>query len=768
MKRFSLPLFLSLLLACSSALAQQTVKGTVVDTDGLPLIGATVLIDGTSNGTATDVDGMYELNVSDKDAVLIFTYTGYKKVEETVGTRTVIDVVMESDAQVLDKVVVIGYGSVQKSDITGAVASLKPTTEQVNQFNSFQGYLQGRATGVLVQSNSAEPGSPSSIRIRGANSLRGDNEPLYVIDGIIVNSSTEDTADPLSGGNTYLSPQNGLTGLNPQDIESIEILKDASATAIYGSRGANGVILITTKQGSAGKPKVNYNTYVRRGNVVRLYDVLNTNDYVNYQNDADALQGFSPKFYTYADGSIALFEQDADFMEANAATIERLTPINWYEDIFRESFSQNHRLTVSGGTEKNKYYIAAGFLKNDGVVPRANAQIGDLLFNYTNDLTDRITIQTRISAAYNFNRSSKGSENLGGTNNSLVRQVVQAAPLLNFVDNNVADDFDNLSDGPRAWILDYDDDAKELRTLGSVKVDYKISDVFTYRFQTGVDYRAKQRQIWYGTTLFRGRLSNGEAGISTLDRTRYNVDNTLMFNKRFRKGHRINGTVGAIWDATHVEQSSFSASDFSNKDLRYDGISFGQVFEPLRFQIAEEALVSYLGRLNYVYKDRYLLTASFRADGTTKFSKENKFSYFPAFAFAWKAINERFMADQNLLSDAKLRLGFGYTGSQAIQPYQTLARFGATANLLSDADGNGITAIIPTNLANPSLIWETTRQVNAGVDLGFLNDRFTATLDVYHKRTFDLLQQLSIGHLLALHPLPPTKATLSIKGWKSA
>ncbi|GJM33945.1 MAG: SusC/RagA family TonB-linked outer membrane protein [Saprospiraceae bacterium] len=734
--------FLALFLSAS---AQKTISGTLIDGQKNPLIGATILIKDADRGTISDIDGTYSLTTEPGDSILVFRYIGYQSKEVFIGNQSTINVTLEENSKVLDEVVVIGYGSVQKSDITGAIESLNPISEEVSQYNDFQGYLKGRAKGVYVQSNSSEPGGPNSIRIRGANSLRGDNEPLYVIDGIIVNSTTEDASDPLSGGNSYLSPQNGLTGISPQDIESIEVLKDASATAIYGSRGANGVILITTKKGIEGKPTFQYNLVTRVGEPTRLYDMLDAQEYVQYQNDDRELRGFTPDFYTYADGSIAEFNTSEEFMLANADSLPRLTPINWYDDIFSSSLSQNHRLTVRGGTKESKYYIAGGYMSNKGVVPNAQATVGDLLINYSQQLGKRLELSTRISASYTKNEASKGTENLGGANNSIVRQIVLGAPLLGYIENNVDTDIDQAIDGPRAWIQDYDDDSDELRTLASIKLDYKISEVFTYRVQIGADYRNKQRQVWYGTSLFRGKQSNGEAGISTLDRFRYNIDNTIMFKKRFRRGHRLDGTAGVVYDATNLEQTSFSASDFSNKDLRYEGISFGQVFQPLVYDTRKESLLSFLGRVNYSYKNRYLLTASFRTDGTSKFTENNKFSFFPSLAVAWRIINEKFMANQNTFSEAKLRLGWGLTGSQAIRPYQTLTRFGPTENLLSDANGNGITSIVPTNLANPGLIWETTNQFNAGFDWGIMNDRFTGNIDVYYKRTYDLLQELNIG-----------------------
>lgn len=737
-------IWLCVFASSTGLLAQQQVSGKVTDGEALPLIGATVLIKGTSDGTVTDVDGSYSLQANPED-ILVFSYTGYEPQEIKVGNQTAISPILATNVEVLDKVVVIGYGSVRKRDLTGAVNTLDPETEQVSQFNDFQSYLQGRAAGVYVQGNGANPGSPSSIRIRGANSLRGDNEPLYVVDGIIVNSSTEDAADPLSGGNSYLAPQNGLTGLNPQDIESIEILKDASATAIYGSRGANGVILITTKQGASDRAKVTYNTFVRVGQATNLVEMLATEDYLDYQNDVRTIRGFEPLFYQYSDGSLAEYQQSADFMEANSADIPRLEAVDWYEDIFETAITQNHRLNVSGGGERGNFYLAAGYLKNEGIIPGSSAQVGDILLNFRQKLTDRLQVQTRISGAYTYNQISKGTENLGGSNNSIIRQITLGAPVRGFTGNNLTEEVVDNVDGPRAWLVDYDDDSGEFRTLAAVTLDYKISDAFTYRLRTGGDYRNKQRQLWYGTSIFRGRLRNGEAGISTLDRFRYNIDNTLMFKKQVGKGQRINGTVGVVWDATQVEQSSYSASDFANKDLRYNGITLGQTFEPLRYDRQNEALLSFLGRVNYTYKNRYLLTASFRSDGTSKFVDENKFSFFPALALGWRISNEKFLRSQNWLSDAKVRIGWGLTGSQAIRPYQTLARFGPTANLLSDAEGNGITAVLPLNLANPNLIWETTNQFNAGIDFELKEGRYSGTIDVYHKRTYDLLQQLNLG-----------------------
>ncbi len=724
---------------------QSVITGNVTDeSTGEALIGANVLLVETGTGTATDINGNFKIDLPPSAKKLRITYTGYDDQTVSIGNNTVFNIKM-SAGKILDEVVVIGYGTTQKSDITGAVSSVKPEDQDVVQYDNFQDFLQGRATGVYVQSNGTELGAPNTIRIRGTNSLRGDNEPLYVVDGIIISSATEDNADPLAGGSSYLAPQSGLNGINPQDIESIEVLKDASATAIYGSRGANGVIIITTKKGQSGKPKFNYKLTTRVGEATNLIDVLDADQYVDMQNEWNAMNEWDPEFYRYNDGSIAAFINSESFMEEKSDSIPRLAPVNWYEDIFQKSVSQNHRLSVSGGKEESNYYIAAGFNDARGIIPGTKATQGDFLLKFDQKISDRLTVSPRISGTFVKNRASKGTENLGSANTSIIRQVILASPLLGYSENNLTEDFNEVIDGPRGWLEDYDDDATEFRTLASFKVDYKISDVFTYRFLAGGDYRNKKRQVWVGKGIARGRIANGEAGISNLNRFRYNIDNTLLFDKKINRNNKISGTVGVVLDETHSEQSTFSASNFANQDLRADGISFGQVFQPLRYDRFQETLLSFLGRVNYSLQNKYIFTASFRSDGTSKFADGNKFSFFPSAAFAWKISKEEFFGDGNLFNELKLRVGFGRTGSQAIRPYQTIGRYGPTGNLLSDADGNGITAIRPLNLANPNLIWETTDQVNAGIDFGIQEDRIVGSIDIYYKKTRDLLQELNIG-----------------------
>ncbi len=725
--------------------AQQTITGKVTDRSGLPLPGASVLVEGTTNGAVTDFDGLYTINVKEDGVTLIFSYVGFETQYIDLKDQTEVNVALDEASEVLDQIVLIGYGAVEREDLTGSVATVDPKEDAVAQNQSVEQLLQGRAPGVVVSANGFEPGAPSSIRIRGLNSLTSNTEPLYVIDGVIVDSATEDTNDPLSGGNSYLAPQGGISGINPRDIESIEILKDASATAIYGSRGANGVIIITTKSGKKGATKFNYTTTTRVGSIARDIPVLKTDSYIDYINESRANREFNPTFYQYPNGSIALYTNSEEFMLQNSDTITRLQPVDWSKDTYRTTVTTTHRLAISGGSDLSDYYISGGIISSQGVVPNTYAKSADINTKFNFELTDKLKMNLRVSAEHANNSASKGTENLGSTNNSLIRQIISGAPLLDFNEDDAATaELEEAVDGPRAWITDYDDLSKETRLLASMSLQYEISDVFDYKVQFGGDYRTKERKVWYGTGLFRGRQSNGEAGIATLNRFRYNLDNTLMFNKRFNKDHRINGTLGVVLDQRDIQQQSNQAANFANKDLRADGISFGSVQQPVFFNKEGESIVSFLGRLNYTLMNKYLFTGTFRADGSSKFAPGNRWGYFPAFGFAWKMQNEKFLRKSETISNLKLRLGWGLTGNQGIPNYQTIVPFNNTEVPYSDAQGGALVGITPTSLANPDLTWETTSQYNAGLDFGFKEDRFQGTIDVYYKRIYDLLLRVQL------------------------
>lgn len=709
---------------------ERKVNGKITDENNTPLSSVIITEQGTNNRALTDENGNFQIVTTTKNAILKVSYSGYINQDLDAKKSSTFKIQLTPKVKDIDEVVLIGYGEVKKSDLTGSVSQIKPTDDAKSAAQGIENLIQGKATGVVVNNTGFEPTAPINIKIRGVNSLSNGTQPLYVVDGIIVNSGDEREKDPLSGGNSYIAPQNGLMGINPRDIESMEILKDASATAIYGSRASNGVVIITTKKGKTGKPRFNYNTVTKVADITRNIEVLDGRGYAEYQNLSNQLKGFSAKFTFGANGEI---------YDANGTLLKE---VNWSDLIYRTAISTSHRLSVSGGTEKSKYYFAAGYAESDGIIPNAFAKATDFSVNLSNQLNDNLKLDTKLAFTFNRNSASKGTENLGSTNGSMVRQIIASAPFYNYSDNNADNgNFDQITDGPLAWVQDYDDVSDEIRGLGSIALEYKISNVFKYRLLTGVDYRNKERKLWYGTSLFRGKQANGEAGISNFSRFRYNIDNTILFNKKFNENHALNGTLGFIVDQEQLKISTYQATDFPIKDLRADGISFANVISPLFYYRESNAIMSFIGRANYTFRNKYSLTGTFRADGSSKFAKSGRWGVFPAFALAWQLHKESFLDQYEKLSNLKLRAGWGVTGNQNTSPYQFFVTYINSNNPYPDSGSSSI-GLIPNNIANNNLTWETTYQTNLGLDFGFINNRISGSVDFYNKDTKDLLTKL--------------------------
>ena len=426
--------------------SQKTLTGSVTDNSNFPLPGASVIEKGTTNGAATNIDGVFSIDLTETPTTLVVSYIGFITKEVVISNQTNITIVLEADNQQLDEVVVIGYGSVDRKDVTGAITSIKPTDEAIVRSVGIEDIMRGQAAGVQVSNNSNEPGGSISVKIRGISSLTQNAEPLYVVDGIIMDSATEDVDNPIAG---FTPTQGGgISGINPADVESIEVLKDASATAIYGSRAANGVIIITTKKGQKGNAKFNFSSSLSTATVVRNIDVLGIQDFATYQNVWRAEQGIDPTYIIESDGSV---------LDANS--LEVLEGIDWAEDTFRNAEVRKSRISASGGGENGDYYISGGMVSNQGTIPNALAKAVDFNLNLNQNLTDRLKIRFKTAATYTELSASKGTDENGGANNSLIRQIRLAAPIVNFAENNLDDeDVDDFIDGPRAWVSDYDDD----------------------------------------------------------------------------------------------------------------------------------------------------------------------------------------------------------------------------------------------------------------------------------------------------------------------
>lgn len=698
------------------------VEGVIKDEMNEPVIGASIVLKSDKKvGTITNIDGQYSIEVPDvKNETLIISYLGYKTKHIPLKGRTLLNVELEPDQVMMDEVVVVGYGTVKKSDLTGSVSSIKSTEEEAARVSTFDKMLQGKAAGVTVSTGSAEPGGAVNVRIRGTSSLRGNNSPLYVVDGNII-SDLGDTSNPMSqgtgGGNSRINEQNPLSSISPQDIESIEVLKDASATAIYGSQGANGVIMITTKQGKTGKPSVSISATTSFSTLKKEIPMLNSNDYVDFYNSFVA--------------------DEKDYL-----TMDKFSPINWQKFSTRTAVSQNYRASVSGKSNKTTYYLALGYADNQGIVKKTNISKYDFRINLDQDISDMIKLKTNTFYNSSSTSMTSGTDKLANTRTSIVRHMISYKPLRG--EDPDSGYYDENLTGPDAWFTDYDDDSKDNMFNTNITLDVKPLKWLTLRAKGGMVYRTKNRSIWYGTALYNGSQTNGKAGYSTLESKSYTAEGLAMFNHKFNKKHSINGTVGVVYNSKDLVNTSITGENFFSKSLRAKGIGQAAILYPYRYNEVGEQLFSVLGRLVYNFTDRYVLTTTFRADGSSKFDSNNRYSYFPSFAFAWRANEEAFLKNVKEISNLKLRAGWGKVGNQAISSYQTLATYNDVN--YTKPDGSAEPGIRPSRIPNSGLKWETSEQYNVGLDLGLFNQRLSFTLDAYIKNTKDLLQEIALPH----------------------
>jgi len=744
----------------------KTITGSVTDDVGLPIPGVSILVKNTKNlGVATDFDGNFNITIPfNQTKILVFSYLGYTTQEVNVSKTTNVNLIMISDQTQLDEVVVIGYGTVLKKDVTGSLVTVEVKDNVANQSGTIDQLLQGRAAGVQVTQNAGAPGSGISVKIRGTNSLRGNNEPLYVIDGVIISSAGEDVIAAGGVGNSGQEAQNGLNGINPRDIESIQVLKDASATAIYGSRGANGVILITTKQGVKGKVKINSFTTTSIRTMDKKYDVLDGIGYANYQNEASLLNGLNPRYQI--DGSqIFGIEYDS---EGNPNVFNRPAQIlNWQDELYRNGFSTKSGFSASGGSDNGNYYISLGFDDQKGIVSNSSRKSTDFRINLNQDLTDKLTLKARVSASFNNINFSEGGD-LTGSNQSFVRNGILFRPVITEEVEDLGEDLE--ASNPYSWVNDFEDVSKAKRYIASLGLTYKLPlKGLKYQLKVGGNVRTKDRRRFYGLTTFQGNLSNGALQISTLNTTSFQVNNFLRFNRTFKRKHRINATAGVTYDVRNVERSIYAVADFVTTELTTQQPFLASLItQPLRFLKSDQQIFSLLGRINYTFNNKYILTASFRRDGVSKFSEQNRFGLFPSFALAWRLDNEKFIKNLNVFEDLKLRFGWGQIGNHGIGSYGTLSDYGINGQLYG-TPGNGISVPLSlNNVANPNLTWETTEQLNFGLDFATKNDRVSGSVDLYDKTTKDLLQSAPIPTSSGFRSILINRGTISNKGLELA
>ena len=761
-KIFFLFVFLPMMVFSQS----KTITGTVKDETGLTLPGVTIQIKNTENlGAISNFDGYFNITIpSTSSKILVFSYLGYTTQEVNVSKTTNVNLIMIPDQTQLDEVVVIGYGTVLKKDVTGALTSVKVKDNVANQSGTIDQLLQGRAAGVQVTQNAGAPGSGISVKIRGTNSLRGNNEPLYVIDGVIISSAGEDVIAAGGVGNSGQETQNGLNGINPRDIESIQVLKDASATAIYGSRGANGVVLITTKKGVKGKVKIKSFITTSIRTIDKKYDVLDGNGYANYQNETSLLNGLNPRFQI--DGS-QIFGITYDTAGNPNVSNRPAQILNWQDELYRQGFSTKVGFSASGGSDNGNYYISLGFDEQEGIVSNSGLKSSDIRINLNQDLTNKLKLQARFSASFNDINFTEGGD-LTGANQSFVRNAILFRPVITEEIEDFGEDLE--ASNPYSWVNDFEDVSKAKRYIASVGLTYKLPvKGLRYQLKAGGNVRTKDRRRFYGLTTFQGANANGALQISTLNVTSYQINNFLRFNRTFNRKHRINATAGVTYDVRNVENSIYAVEDFVTTGLTTQQPFLASVIsQPLRYLKSDQQIFSLLGRLNYTFNNKYILTASFRRDGVSKFSKENRFGFFPSFALAWRLDNEKFIKNLNIFEDLKLRAGWGEIGNHGIGAYGTLSDYGINGQLYG-TPGNGTSVPLSlNNLANPNLTWETTEQLNFGLDFTTKNDRISGSIDLYDKTTKDLLQRSPIPTSSGFRSILINRGTISNKGLEVA
>jgi TonB-dependent starch-binding outer membrane protein SusC len=681
-------LCLFLIISTVGAYAQQrTVTGTVTDVNRQPLPGVTVVVAGTTIGTVTTADGRFSLSVPSGTETLQFTFVGMRAQEVPLAGRTNIAVTLEEETIGIEEVVAVGYGTVRKSDLTGSVSSVG--AEEIAAFPSISAVqaLQGRAAGLQVSANNGEPGASQRVRIRGGTSISASSDPIFVVDGFV-------------GG--AMPP--------PEDIQSIEILKDASATAIYGSRGANGVIMVTTKRGRAGMTRVELNTSYSVQNEINRLDLLNADQFMDYIREARP-----------------------NIQPAGGNT-------DWQDEIFRTGQIQNYQLSVSGGSEAVTYYVSGTLYDQEGVIVNSAYKRFSVTSNIDIQATEKFKVGLNAFAQRSTQDGVRTQEGSGGLTPGVISSTFKFEPDQpiyrpdgTFTIGRLHDPIDN----PYAIATQLQDEDVNDRFQGNAYGEYQIFNSLRFRTTFGATTNSGRRGRFSPTTLQEGRnAGGGDARMDGTKSTLFLNENYLTYERMFQEIHNFSAMAGYSFQSSVSESWGGRSQSFITDAFSYWNLGSGAIYQAPNSNYVDWRISSYYGRLNYSLLNRYMVTFNARYDGSSNFSANEKWAFFPSGAFGWNMGNEPFLATADWLSTWKWRFSYGLTGNQAISPYETLARFSPVFTVIG---GNIVNAIRPTTVANENLTWETTAQLNLGADIGLLNERIILTLDAYRMVTSDLL-----------------------------
>lgn len=746
-----------MLVGAGVAFAQTKISGKVIDSKGLPIPGAVVQIKGTSNGTATDIDGKFSIRAS-KGQVLVVKSVGYAQREIPVGDNTNINVTLAETNSQLNEVVVVGYGAQKRENVTGAIASFKAGDLDEKPLTRVDQALVGEMAGVDVRQTTGVPGKAMSIQVRGAGSLAGGNEPLYVIDGFPLAVSAQGTNGSFS--------TNPLDNINPDDIESIEVLKDAAAAAIYGSRASNGVVLITTKHGKTGAPKISYNVYAGYNAAAKYLPMLNGPQWIDRATEminAAYVLKYGAKGATANDsyatrlGIVGAFNA-AYFLDPRWSQpgYPGLEFVDWQKAIEQHGLMMDHELSASGGTDNVKYYISGNYQDQNGFVKGLGYTAYSLRANVEVNVTKNLKLGVNIAPTYSVSEDPgvEGKDNIFHQAVSYTPVQEDTVGLYPNSFKNAQYAWSNSANSPVAKLQNKVGETKRYRTLGTIFGEWEIIKGLSLRSSLNLD-NTDNTGTSYTPYTISGNIANRtfdpvsnpnlaantSGSMSTYRRQTFVNENTLTYNKTFNNVHSLNILVGQSYNSNRLDQSSLSSvGGYTNtyvQTLNAAATTTGSS------NSTEDVLVSYFSRVQYGYKNKYLLSASLRDDGSSRFGANTKYGIFPSASLGWRVIEENFMKKAPVFSDLKLRVSYGVNGNNAIGDYGSIAQLGTYGYVLGSTQALAV-GQAPSNLANPDLRWEKSQEWDGGVDFGFFANRLTGSFDYYNKYTSQLLMQVPV------------------------
>lgn len=680
------------------------IKGKVTDEKGLPMQGATVLVKGTNNGTKTDAEGNFSVQ-AEPGAVLVISFVGYETVEVKTAGRTVIDVQLKPAVSTSEQIVVVGYGSQRRSDVTGAVSKVDMDKALAIPTTNIAEMIRGQAAGVQVTLLSARPGGNSNILIRGKKSIRGLNDPLVVLDGFPVES---------------------INDINPDDIASIEILKDAASQAIYGARASNGVILVTTKKGKAGKMRVAVNSYLTTHKLTKNFELYSAEEFAQLRREAVRTQ-----FGSYQPDNI-------NFQGLEGSNFVKGRFVNWEDEVLQSGLISSNTVSMQGGTENTKLFTSINYFTQKGLIPTADYKRGSFRVNLDQKINDRANLEANLNFATDKQR--KETNNLDFiTISPFTGPYDSAGNLVKLVAGANAS---SSTLNPLWDIRESDNDTKTNLINLNLAGNYKLSKNFSYRLNTLLSRRTVDEGVYQTRQHSIGLPLGGSAFVANTLREEYLIENIINYKGQINNNHKVDVTLVQSVNQRNTSKTSSTGTGFGSDVLGYDGISNSLIFKTARVE-EQYRLASFLGRLRYNIRDKYLFTFTARQDGASVFAESKKWGFFPAASFAWQMHKEKFLQNISAINQLKLRLSYGTVGNQSLDPYTTLGVVGNTPYVFGTAIVAG--ALPGTVLPNPNLTWETSATFNTGLDFGLLNNRITGTIEYYQTKTTDLLTDITLG-----------------------